>query len=100
MRLQRHVTPAAMSIEGRNKLLRETANRFWTDLPPSIQAAESAVELANYAGTVWIRRDRLALKNPYSDDTLRGLLWRALKEHPFPPSERALKVMLEGDGDP
>jgi hypothetical protein len=89
-----------MAIDRRNQLLREAAGKFWPDLPVSMQAAALAAELSGYASATWIRRDRLKPENPYSDESLRGYLWRALKAHPFPPSERTLRDIIASSDPP
>ena len=89
-----------MAIDQRNQLLRQAAGKFWPDLPMSMQAAALASELAGYATATWIRRDRLKPENPDSDESLRGYLWRALKTHPFPPSERTLRDILASSDPP
>ena len=88
-----------MGINERNEILRAAAGKFLPDLPVSVQAAGLAVELGRYAGSAWIRRDRLRLENPYAEDSLRGLFWRALRSHPFPASERSLRQII-ASGDP
>ena len=87
-----------MAIDQRNQLLRQAADKFWPDLP--MQAAALASELAGYASATWIRRDRLKPENPYSDESLRGYFWRALKAHRFPPSERTLRDIIASSDPP
>ena len=83
-----------MAIDQRNQLFRQDADKFWPNLPVSMQAAALAIEISGYA-----RCDVDSARPPKARKSLLRrkftmVFMRALKTHPFPPSERRLRDIL------
>jgi hypothetical protein len=79
------------SLEVRNDIIREAAERFFPNGSCVEKANRLHFELARYAATSWLR-DRTSDECPHSG--LRGHLWRILKVRDHVPSARQLRRVL------
>jgi hypothetical protein len=81
-------------IDRRNELLREIADRYYSDRCPAAQAQEIATDLSRYASSAWVREREAETCPSRHHGSVREMFWRMLMLRDHVLSERTIRSVL------